>query len=262
LYLTYQNEAIAARKFLHNNLSELTTGAEILEVGGGILALAVQLASEGFSVTTVEPVGRGFGEIPFMMEIFTKIAKNEGLKFILVENPIEECKFDVKFDFIFSINVMEHLKNPYSVLVQLVDILSSRGKYRFFCPNYDFPYEPHFQKWLYLRKNCAFHLPESRTNSLLVADQDIPGLYQSLNFLTLKKLIKFSNLNQVQIKSNREAFYGLLKRVIDDEKLSQRHVILASFVKILHTLKLHYLAKLIPKKYQPIMDIEASKLDI
>jgi 2-polyprenyl-3-methyl-5-hydroxy-6-metoxy-1,4-benzoquinol methylase len=60
LFFTYQNEAIAARKFLDSNLNKLNSGAQILEVGGGILALAVQLASEGFMVTTVEPVGEGF----------------------------------------------------------------------------------------------------------------------------------------------------------------------------------------------------------
>jgi len=36
LFLTYQNEAIAARKFLESSLIELDSGAKILEVGGGI----------------------------------------------------------------------------------------------------------------------------------------------------------------------------------------------------------------------------------
>ena len=34
LFLTYQNEAIAARKFLQSSLIELNPEAEILEVGG------------------------------------------------------------------------------------------------------------------------------------------------------------------------------------------------------------------------------------
>ena len=34
LFITYQNEAIAARKFLDSSLIELDAGAEILEVGG------------------------------------------------------------------------------------------------------------------------------------------------------------------------------------------------------------------------------------
>lgn len=34
LFLTYQNEALAARKFLENSLIGLKPGAEILEIGG------------------------------------------------------------------------------------------------------------------------------------------------------------------------------------------------------------------------------------
>lgn len=35
LFLTYQNEALAARKLLHLNLMDLESGSEILEIGGG-----------------------------------------------------------------------------------------------------------------------------------------------------------------------------------------------------------------------------------
>lgn len=161
LFLTYQNEALAARKFLESSLIELDVESEILEIGGGILALAIQLASEGFKVTTIEPVGEGFSSISFMMDIFSEISKTENLSFNLKKSPIEECIFDHKFDFIFSINVMEHLKNPYSILIQLVELLKQRANYRFFCPNYDFPYEPHFGKWLFSRKDRAFYLKKA-----------------------------------------------------------------------------------------------------
>ena len=75
LYFTYQNEAKVARKLLDINLKELNVGAEILEVGGGILALSIQLASEGFKVTTVEPVVEGFTGIAYIMKVFLDIAK-------------------------------------------------------------------------------------------------------------------------------------------------------------------------------------------
>jgi 2-polyprenyl-3-methyl-5-hydroxy-6-metoxy-1,4-benzoquinol methylase len=134
-FLTYQNEAIQARILLHASLTELKIGSKILEVGGGILALAIQLASEGFDVTTVEPIGEGFDHILFMSDVYKQISQNEDLRIKVIEKPIEDCQFDVKFDFIFSINVMEHLKNPYSAFIKIVDTLKSGGTYRFFCPN-------------------------------------------------------------------------------------------------------------------------------
>ena len=90
------------------------------------------------------------------MKVLSEIAQSENLKFSLIESPIEDFEYDHKFDFIFSINVMENLKDPYSVLIQMNSALKFGGKYRFFCPNYDFPYEPHFGKWIFSRKTQYF----------------------------------------------------------------------------------------------------------
>jgi 2-polyprenyl-3-methyl-5-hydroxy-6-metoxy-1,4-benzoquinol methylase len=257
LFFTYQDEAIAARKFLDISLNELNSGARILEVGGGILALAVQLASEGFKVTTVEPVGEGFTGISFIMDVFMEIAKDENLVFNVIQSPIEDCEFDHKFDFIFSINVMEHLKNPYPVLLQMVSTLENGGRYRFFCPNYDFPYEPHFGKWLFLRKNKAFYLQGGRAKSNSIPLEETLGLYRSLNYITLNKISKYSHLKQIKIIPKRKAFYSLLERAVYDKGLSARHGVLTSIVKLIYLFKFHHIAKIVPARYQPVMDVEA-----
>jgi 2-polyprenyl-3-methyl-5-hydroxy-6-metoxy-1,4-benzoquinol methylase len=256
LFLTYQNEAMAARKYLENSLIELDSDAEILEVGGGILALAIQLASEGFKVTSVEPIGEGFAGIQFIMKVFLKIASDENLHFQLERSPIENCHFDQKFDFIFSINVMEHLKDPYSVLLKLNEMQNQGGKYRFMCPNYDFPYEPHFGKWLYLRKNKTFFLHESRLNSDL---EEVVQLYNSINYISSKKLTSFMYSNDISFQFNKLALFNLLSRSLEDLGLQQRHSNLYKIVKYIHRLKLIHLTKLIPAKIQPIMDIIISK---
>ena len=256
LFVTYQNEAVASREYLETSLIEISEGAEILEVGGGVLALTIQLASEGYNLTTVEPVGEGFTEIAFIMGIFLDIANKEKLEFKLLQSPIEECEFNRKFDFIFSINVMEHLKDPLSVILLLVQILTPKGKYRFFCPNYDFPYEPHFAKWLFIRRSKSFFLQETRAKSELINDDDAKGLYNSLNFITLDKVIKFSRLKEIKVEPNRDAFFNLLIRATRDQELSGRHGILSSFAKVIVFLKIHYIAKLVPVRTQPIIDCE------
>jgi 2-polyprenyl-3-methyl-5-hydroxy-6-metoxy-1,4-benzoquinol methylase len=258
LFLTYQNEAVAGRKFLEKSLVELDIGTEILEVGGGILALAIQLASEGFKVTTVEPVGEGFSDILLIMSLYQEIARNENLDFTLIKSPIENCRFHSKFDFIFSINVMEHLHNPYSTLLQMVETLKPKGRYRFFCPNYDFPYEPHFGKWLISRSNKAFFLPKHRASSHLIPENEASGLYSSINFLTLKKLKGSVKGTEIRLSANRNSLYEVICRSIHDSELEKRHKGLASFTRFLFVLKLHYLARFLPAIYQPIMDVEAT----
>jgi 2-polyprenyl-3-methyl-5-hydroxy-6-metoxy-1,4-benzoquinol methylase len=254
LFLTYQNEAVAARKLLESSLIELDSGAEILEVGGGILALAIQLASEGFAVTTVEPIGKGFTGISFIMNVFSEIARKENLKFNLIETSIEDCVFNHDFDFIFSINVMEHLNDPYAVLIQMNDALKLGGKYRFFCPNYDFPYEPHFSKWLWRRRHNSFYLESSRANGLDLDSVEQKGLYDSLNFITLRKLKLFSCENEIQLLESNSALTNLINRALHDLNLQRRHKSLAIVLAILKKLGLLRAARLLSPNFQPIID--------
>jgi SAM-dependent methyltransferase len=261
LFLTYQNEVTAARKFLEPSLVDLDSGAKILEIGGGILGLAIQLASEGFEVTTVEPVGKGFTGVSFIIEIYLEIAREENLSFKFIKSPIEACEFNHEFDFIFSINVMEHLENPFSVLLQMTDALKPAGSYRFFCPNYDFPYEPHFSKWLWLRRNASFYLESSRAKGLKLGTLEQKDLYESLNFITLRSITRFCQSNQIRFSCNKYAFYNLPDRVSEDRELAERHGYLGTIVIFMHRLKFHALAKVVPRKVQPVMDVTVQILN-
>ena len=256
-FLTYQNEALAARELLENSLQDLNPKAEILEVGAGILALSIQLASEGFKLTAVEPVGEGFEGISYLMKLFLDQAKIEKVSFRLVETPIENCLYQEKFDFIFSINVMEHLKDPYSVLLKITKNLKNGAKYRFVCPNYDFPYEPHFQKWIFARKNHSFNLLRLNleTNEMQVSDS--LSLLKSLNYITLRKIARFARNNDIQITANKKTFFALLSRAGSDVILRNRHQGLVPLLRLLVFFKFHYLARIVPATLQPTMDVEA-----
>lgn len=255
LFQTYQNEAIQARRLLHPNLMALQNGAKLLEIGGGILALAIQLESEGFDVTTVEPIGDGFTGISFMMQQFLETANEEALEVSLIRLPIEQCVFEDKFDFAFSINVMEHLQDPLEVLRQILKSLSPNGVYRFFCPNYDFPYEPHFGKLLWRRKNHAFYLDCIRAQRKHINGVDSLSLYNSLNFITLKKVLRFCSNNNLRINTNKFALHDILSRAVYDSALKSRHRNLAKLAAFIQIIGLLRLSKYVPPRYQPVMDL-------
>ena len=259
LFLIYQNEAIAARKFLESSLSELNVGAKILEVGGGILALAIQLASEGYKVSAVEPAGKGFNEITYLMQLYSNLAKHEGLEYKVINSPIEHCNFDSPFDFIFSFNVMEHLSDPFVATKKVLSILNEKGRYRFFCPNYDFPYEPHFGKWMIFRKNGAFFLKPSKVSTSNISMRDAEGLYETLNFLTLKKIRKYLQQNKVDYEVNSYGLYELMTRSLSDAALQNRHLFLFKLVTLIRKLKLFELTKHFPVNFQPTMDVTLYK---
>ena len=255
LFQTYQNEALQARRLLHPNLMALQNGAKLLEIGGGILALAIQLESEGFNVTTIEPIGEGFTGISFMMQQFMEIASEEALGVSLIRSPIEQCVFEDKFDFAFSINVMEHLQDPLEVLKQILKTLNPGGVYRFFCPNYDFPYEPHFGKLLWKRKNHSFYLKKMHAQRKNIDGVDSLSLYNSLNFITLKKVLRFCSDNNLKLSTNKFALHDILSRAIYDSALKSRHRHLALLAAFVDKIGLLHLSKYVPPRYQPIMDL-------
>lgn len=258
LFLTYQNESLAARKLLDEDLRRLKPGSRILEIGGGVLALAVQLANEGFEVTSVEPAGGGFGEIPFLMQIYSNLnEKQEHLHIIAL--PIEECQFNAKFHYIFSINVMEHLHDPYAVTWDIMNYLDKGAKYRFFCPNYNFPYEPHFSKWIFQRKNGAFFLKSENAKNRNIIEEDIDGLYKSLNFITFSKFKGNLKGVDLQVKANRLAFFEIVTRSLQDNSLSQRHPGLTKVVRVFAKIGLISLFKIVPVHFQPVMDVQVYK---
>jgi 2-polyprenyl-3-methyl-5-hydroxy-6-metoxy-1,4-benzoquinol methylase len=259
LFNTYQNEAIEARKLINESISTLEVGDSILEVGGGILALSVQLSSEGFEVTTVEPIGEGFNELDYVLKLFLEIAKKEELEFTFIKLPIEDTNFDDKFDLIFSINVMEHLKDPYLVLKNLIQFLKPRGTYHFFCPNYDFPYEPHFGKILFARKNKAFYLKSSFVEGGFLHNKEMEGLYHSLNFITLRKVKMCLEESEFRIKVNCEVLYELTLRAFNDVYLAKRHprlFLVVRFARYFHILKI---LKFWPANFQPVMDLKIQR---
>jgi 2-polyprenyl-3-methyl-5-hydroxy-6-metoxy-1,4-benzoquinol methylase len=260
IYYTYQNEAVEARKFIQESLSHLKPESEILEVGGGILALSIQLSAEGYRVTTVEPIGDGFGDIAYILKIFLNVAKKEAREIKFLGLPIEEYSFEEQFDFAFSINVMEHLNDPYEVLIRLVKSLKPGGTYQFFCPNYDFPYEPHFGKILFSRRNQAFYLNPTVIANPNVMNRELIGLYNSLNFITIRKISKTIESQNVLASYNKQIFFQLALRALHDRFLIDRHPLLHRTLKLANMFRLMTILKFWPLHFQPIMDVKIIKL--
>jgi hypothetical protein len=85
-------------------------------------------------------------------------------------------------------------------------------------------------------------------------------LYKSLNFLTLRQLKTNLEETNFYVLPNKNALFDLVVRSINDSELQKRHKGIAWFAKIIFRLRLHYLLKLIPTNYQPIMDVEITTL--
>jgi SAM-dependent methyltransferase len=102
----------------------------------------------------------------------------------LLSIKAEQIVADAEFDFAFSMNVMEHVDDVPLVLGRVVRALRPGAAYRFVCPNYGFPYEPHFDMPTLLSKSLTWRFLRNRIlNSRTVLDPR--GTWQSLNWISV-----------------------------------------------------------------------------
>jgi len=114
---------------------------KILEVGGGIHLLTSFLHKD-YDITSIEP-----GSFTsFTDELRNKILDQYKLK--VHTTTVEKFTTDAKFDFIFSMNVLEHTDDIKKHIKSCINLLKDEHSLLFVqCPNYTFPFEPHFYKW-------------------------------------------------------------------------------------------------------------------
>ena len=114
---------------------------KILEVGGGI-HLLTSFLHQDYDITSIEPGGfTGFTD-----ELRNKILDQHKLN--VHTTTLENFTTDSKFDFIFSMNVLEHTDDIKQHITSCMNLLKDEHSLLFIqCPNYTFPFEPHFYKW-------------------------------------------------------------------------------------------------------------------
>jgi SAM-dependent methyltransferase len=252
-------EARFARSWLDDDLKCLPSGAAVLEVGGGAFLLSYALASEGFSVTAIEPTGVGFGAFEELGHRVLALAKRDGVEPVVARCKAEEFVSSSRFAFAFSLNVMEHVDVPELAVERVVASLNPGASYRFLCPNYLFPYEPHFNIPIVINKPVTERLFRRRIESN-TSNSDPMGLWRSLNWITVPRVRRMATAGVgLRVSFERRTLASVIARAIDDSEFAKRRS--AWMVRGIRTLKamgLLHLAARIPASLQPIMDARVS----
>jgi 2-polyprenyl-3-methyl-5-hydroxy-6-metoxy-1,4-benzoquinol methylase len=115
---------------------------KILEVGGGIHLLTRYIHDLRYDITSIEP--GGFAE--YIDSLRIELINKTDLK--IFTTTLEKFQNKEKFDFIFSMNVLEHTDDIEQHIRCCIKLLKDEHSLLFIqCPNYTFPFEPHFYKW-------------------------------------------------------------------------------------------------------------------
>lgn len=261
LFETYAAEAVFGRRYLDSELTRLPLGARVLEIGAGSMLLSCQLVREGFMVTALEPTGGGFSHFSRMRQIVQEVACSAGCCPRILDVSGECMSEQSVFDFAFSINVMEHVNNVSLVLERVGASLAGGATYRFTCPNYHFPYEPHFNIPTLFSKS----LTERLLGRKIFASQamaDPAGTWNSLNWISVSRVRKsVARLPDLRVDFNRELLVSTLERMVSDHDFaSRRSPLLRKLLAVLVGSRAHRLCRFIPATIQPIMDCSVVKV--
>lgn len=251
----YANEALFGFSIIKNDLVALPQDAIMLEVGAGILLLSGYLASLGLRVHALEPIAAGFSHFHELQNCVKRHYKKIGLRVEMIESTVEELFDRAHYDYIFSINVFEHVHDVERGLSNAYLNLKHRGVLRIYCPNYHFPYEPHFNIPTFVSKRLTeFVFRTSIINSAYVAEAR--ETWDALNWInvTQVKRLFYKRFGTKPI-FNRLATYLIIMRALDDVHfIERRSRWVTSFLRTLDKAGLLHFFKYFPVRLSPVMD--------
>lgn len=256
----YAGEARFGRRFIANELDRLPPGAHVLEIGAGSYLLSCQLVREGFEVSALEPVGIGFSHFRRMQDTVAAVASDLQCAPKVLTLQAENLEAQGTYEFAFSINVMEHVRDVGAVIGRVAASLRPGACYRFTCPNYLFPYEPHFNMPTLFSKHLTERYLNKRIFGNLTLD-DPAGTWQSLNWITVHEIARVVRQHsELRVSFGRDLLTSSLERVVRDPQFAARRAgIVRRCVAALVGTGLHRLPAALPASVLPIIDCRIEK---
>ncbi len=202
----------------------------ILEIGSGTSILLNELSKcfPNKKFFGLDPHQRGYSGYE---KISKKISSTKNLS--IIHDDFTQFSPGYSFDLIFSFNVFEHLQDQNEYIDKVNKLLKDNGRSIILCPNYDFPYEPHFIIPIIRNKEMTYKFFKNRIEKHEQKTGEI-GLWKGLNLCSKKKLshyLKESNFSFTFDNSIKERFF---KRIDDDQSsyFKKRQGLVAVIAKI------------------------------
>jgi 2-polyprenyl-3-methyl-5-hydroxy-6-metoxy-1,4-benzoquinol methylase len=203
---------------------QLVRGSKVLEVGAGFGLASICLAMMGFDVVALEPGGLGFEQNRSSSIAFASSCAVH-INHVAVSAEIADFGTLGKFDLVVSNNVLEHIPDVDKALTNLNNAINPGGVMIHSCPNYTFPFEPHFGIALipFMPRFTRFLLPKSVKTS---------GLWNSLNFITQSQVKKNARVNNMRCVFKPGTMSKSIERLNRDPQFAERHQAIARIVKL------------------------------
>ncbi len=201
-----------------------------LEVGSGpgLLLGRLQKHFADCRFEGLEPVGSGFAKTEAPLKVITARA---GLT--IHRAGYEDFRPEDAYDLVFSINVFEHVADWRDYLTRTHGWLAAGGESVILCPNYSFPWEPHFRLPIIVGKALT-HRVFTRAISAYERDHDYGGLWASLNFVTKAQVLRYARTAGLKLSSDETVMRRMFARLFTDPAFARRQRALAGVAKVLY----------------------------
>jgi SAM-dependent methyltransferase len=262
LLAVFAQEARFARIWLDPSLAVLRKGDSVLEIGAGLMLLSCQLKKEGYDVTALEPISAEFSHFSELQALVLRFAADHAIAPRVLRVPVEELNDQAAFGLAYSVNVMEHVASVPSALTNAGRAIRPGAQYRFICPNYLFPYEPHFEMPTLFSKALTERVFGRwiRRNRVVA---DPAGTWRSLNWITVTDVLQAVRLMPgFSITLGRTMFRIALERAIHDREFAARRAGWVRFVAGgMVRLGLHRITEYLPPHVHPIIDCTLTRAE-
>jgi len=257
LLKTYISEAEFFEKVLAHDLSSMAPGSHLVEVGSGVGLLAINLAAKGFEVTAFEPQASGFTDMHKMRDHITANWPGAIPQVDFRDTSIDNStRLDRPADYIFAINVIEHVSDYKVLISDALKLKTSNGVMRIICPNYAIPYEPHLELPIVFNKNLTWRIFKRR---ILNSPMDNPReFWQDLSWPSQRQLNKILKELDIEAEFSRDATNFYINRALSDTTfLNRKGRVIGTLIKAFAFVAKH-LTRFIPISLIPIIDCRIS----
>jgi SAM-dependent methyltransferase len=242
---------MSAARFHYQNLAPeirgLPDGARVLEIGCGAAILITMLRKENPNIQLegIEPLADGFDKTAALLDHFQKLGAQ------IIRTTYENFEPSERYDLVYLVNVLEHLPNWRHFLRTLPRFLKPGGRCLVLCPNYDFPFEPHFGRPVIASKTTMARIFRRRI-AHVEETYGVHGLWDSLNFVRFSQIKRHLIGAPFQLKVRHEVSDRMIARFSYDPVFKTYFPLIGAFgnmlrfVGVTRMLRLKYLENLQP----------------
>ncbi len=252
----YLTEAQFFAKVVAPDLSRLSPGSQIIEIGSGIGLLALFLSSKGFAVTAFEPQSSGFNQMNEMRREIVANWKPVSPTVEFREALLDEStKLNKRADYIFAINVIEHVPNFVGLIANGIRAKTDDAIFRLVCPNYTIPYEPHFNIPIIFSKKITKFIFQKKISSSSIPNSE--EFWNDLSWPTQRGLKKSLKSIGWEVTFSRDATNEYLKRALSDSAfIDRKGKVVGRLFKLISLLA--KVVRFVPPALLPIIDCRIS----